>query len=224
MRALLVLAMAAGVVAASSPASAASYLCKTEVRGPVSGMLLSQPVGGDGKPKPATMRWFAPHPPGQSNISLMIDYAVPDTSKVELGKVTQATATLSMVMTEVPKAKSAQLVLTFADKSESRVPWQLYGVSRGPLPAAGQPLHLDVSGSTILISGAKEDAAEDAVMLKGLTAGGVVRVRVEGDDGTIFADNPVDLGATPGRAVQLQDVFSQMRRALLDPDLNCKPQ
>lgn len=223
MRALLGLALAAGMVAAS-PASAASYLCKAEVRGPVSGMLLTQVVGKDGKPRPAALRWFAPHPPGQARLSLMVDYAVPDTSKIALGKIVQATATLAMVMTQVPKAKSADLVLTFADKSESRVPWQLYGVSRGPLPAEGQPLHLDVSGSTILISGAKEDAAEDAVMLKGLTAGGVIRVRVEGDDGTIFADNTVDLGATPGRDVQLQDVFGQMRHDLADPDLSCKPQ
>ncbi|MGA0602387.1 hypothetical protein ACO2Q3_16885 [Caulobacter sp. KR2-114] len=223
MRALLGLALAAGMVAAS-PASATSYLCKAEVKGPVSGMLLTQVVGSDGKPKPANLRWFAPHPPGQPNPSLMIDYAIPDTSKVGLGKVTQATATLAMVMTALPKAKSADLILTFADKSESRVPWQLYGVARGPMPPEGQPLHLDVSGSTILVSGAKEDAAEDAVMLKGLTAGGMVRVRVQGDDGTIFADNTIDLGATPGRDVQLQDVFGQMRHDLVDPDLSCKPQ
>lgn len=223
MRVLRGLALAVGVVA-SSPATAASYLCKAEVKGPVSGMLLTQVVGADGKPKPGALRWFAPHPPGQPNPSLMIDYAIPDSSKVGLGKITQATATLAMVMTTLPKAKSADLILTFADKSESRVPWQLYGVSRGPMPPEGQPLHLDVSGSTILISGAKEDAAEDAVMLKGLTAGGMVRVRVQGDDGTIFADNTIDLGDTPGRAVQLQDVFGQMRRALADPDLSCKPQ
>lgn len=223
MRALLSLALVAGMMA-TTPASAASYLCKAEVKGPVSGMLLTQPVGSDGKPKAATLRWFAPHPPSQSGLSLMVDYAIPDTSKVGLGKVIQATATLSMVMNTLPKAKSADLVLTFADKSESRVPWQLYGVSRGPVPAEGQPLHLDVSGSTVLVSGAKEDAAEDAVMLKGITAGGVVRVRVEGDDGTIFADNTVDLGATPGRDVQLQDVFGQMRRDLVDPDLSCKRQ
>lgn len=223
MRTLLGLALLAGMIAAS-PASAAGYLCKAEVKGPVSGMLLTQVVGADGKPKPANLRWFAPHPPGRSMLSLMVDYAIPDTAKVGLGQVIQATATLSMVMTELPKAKSADLVLTFADKSESRVPWQLYGVSRGPMPAAGQPLHLDVSGSTILVSGAKADAAEDAVMLKGLTAGGVVRVRVEGDDGTIFADNTVDLGASPGREVQLQDVFGQLRHDLVDPDLSCKPQ
>lgn len=223
MRALAGLALVAAMMS-TSPASAASYLCEAEVKGPVSGMLLTQVVGSDGKPKPGNLRWFAPHPPGQPNPSLMIDYAIPDTSKVGLGKITQATATLAMVMTTLPKAKSADLILTFADKSESRVPWQLYGVSRGPLPAAGQPLHLDVSGSTILISGAKEDAAEDTVMLKGLSAGGMVRVRVEGDDGTIFADNTIDLGATPGRDVQLQDVFGQMRRALVDPDLSCKPQ
>jgi len=223
MRAWLGLALTAGVMASSS-ASAASYLCKAEVKGPVSGMLLTQVVGADGKPKPANLRWFAPHPPGQPNPSLMIDYDIPDTGKVGLGKITQATATIAMVMNQIPKAKSADLVLTFADKSESRVPWQLYGVSRGPLPADGQPLHLDVSGSTVLISGAKEDAAEDAAMLKGLTAGGMVRVRVEGNEGTIFADNLIDLGATPGRDVQLQDVFGQMRHDLMDPDLSCKPQ
>ena len=48
MRAEMSLALIAGMMAAS-PALATSYLCKAEVKGPVSGMLLTQVVGADGK-------------------------------------------------------------------------------------------------------------------------------------------------------------------------------
>jgi hypothetical protein len=216
-------ALAAGAVLASPPAAAAAgYLCRAEVHGPVSGMVLTQPVGADGKPRPGTMRWFAPHPASKAYPALMIDFEIPDSSKTALGKVTQVTATLATVMTTMPTAKSADLVLTFADHSEVRIPWQLYGVEHGPPPAAGQPLRLEVSGSLELITGRKADADADAQIAKGVAAGGPVRVWIVGDDKTIFADNTLELGATPERDVSLQDVFSQMRRKLVDPDLSCQ--
>lgn len=221
MRTVLGLGMA---LLAGTPALAdASYLCRGEVRGPVSGMVITQVVDASGKGKDANLRWFAPHPAGKAYPTLMIDYKVPDIGKQTMGAVTQVTATMAVVMTAIPKAKTADLVLTFADGSSVRTPWQLYGVERGPEPPAGAPLHLEVSGSATMITGKPADAAQDAALIKGLGLGGNVRVWVQGDDGTVLADNTADLRPTPEQQVQLQDTLSQLRRDVIDPDLSCKP-
>jgi hypothetical protein len=208
---------------AGTPAAAASYLCRAEVHGPTSGMVATQVVDATGKGKDATLRWFAPHPASKPYPVLMIDFTVPDISKLVLGPVTQATATMAMVMTVLPTAKSADLILTFADGKSVRTPWQLYGVERGPPPPAGAPLHLDVSGSSPIMSGKTADAAQDAAVAKGIAAGGAVRVWVQGDDNSILADTTLDLSPTPERQVQLQDVLGQLRRDAVDPDLSCAP-
>lgn len=218
-----ILAMGLALLAATPAGAAASYLCRAEVHGPTSGMVATQVVDASGKGKEANLRWFAPHPASKPYPALMIDYIVPDTSKLALGSVTQVTATMATVMTVLPTAKSADLVLTFADGKSVRSPWQLYGVERGPPAAAGAPLHLDVSGSTTIMTGKTADAARDADVAKGIAAGGAVRVWVEGDDKSILADTIADLSAGPERQVQLQDVLGQLRRDAVDPDLSCKP-
>ena len=221
MRTVLGLGMA--LLAGTPAGAAASYLCRAEVHGPTSGMVATQVVDASGKGKDAGLRWFAPHPASKPYPVLMIDYTVPDTGKLALGTVTQVTATMAMVMTVLPTAKSADLLLTFADGNSVRTPWQLYGVERGPPPAEGAPLHLDVSGSTPLMTGKAADAAQDAMVAKGIGQGGAVRVWVQGDDGSIVADNTLDLRATADRDVQIQDALAQLRHAVSDPDLSCQP-
>lgn len=220
MRTVLGLGMA---LLAGTPACAAGYLCRAEVRGPISGVVVTQAVDAAGKAKDASLRWFPPHPASKPYPALMIDFKVPDTAKTTLGAVTQVTATLATVMTRMPTAKSADLVLTFADGKSVRTPWQLYGVERGPPPAAGGPLHLDVSGSLTIMTGATADAARDADVSRGVAQGGAVRVWVEGDDGSVISDNTLDLRGTAERDVQIQDALAQLRHAVSDPDLSCQP-
>ncbi len=212
------------LLAASPAVAAGNYLCRAEVHGPISGMVVTQVVDASGKGKDAHLRWFAPHPASKPYPALMIDYLVPDTSKLALGTVTQVTATMAMVMNVLPTAKSADLALTFADGKTVRIPWQLYGIERGPPPAAGAPLHLDVSGSATLMSGKTADAAKDADVAKGIAAGGAVRVWVQGDDSSILADTTLDLSPSAERQVEMQDVLGRLRRDATDPDLSCKPQ
>ncbi len=220
MRTVLGLGMA---LLAGTPACAAGYLCRAEVRGPISGVVVTQAVDGAGKAKDAALRWFPPHPASKPYPALMIDFKVPDAAKTTLGAVTQVTAILATVMTKLPTAKSADLLLTFADGASVRAPWQLYGVERGPPPPEGAPLHLDVSGSTPLMTGKPADAAQDALVAKGIGQGGSVRVWVQGDDGSILADNTLDLRATADRDVQIQDALAQLRHAVSDPDMSCQP-